>query len=147
MALYLFTAAIMAGKPIKVFNNGQLRRDFTYIDDIIEGVVRILDIPATPNPDFDAAAPDPASSSAPWRIYNIGNNDTVEISDFISTLENALGKKAIREMLPMQPGDVESTWADVKDLERVTNFKPHTPLQEGIEKYVKWYRAYYEAKA
>lgn len=143
MALYLFTDAILKGKPIKVFNNGRLRRDFTYIDDIVEGVCRILDRPAAPNPDFDPAAPDPATSSAPWRIYNIGNNTTVELGDFISTLEDALGKKATLEMLPMQPGDVESTWADVEDLERAVNFRPHTPLKDGIASYVKWHKAYY----
>ncbi len=143
MALGLFTSAILDGKPIKVFNNGHMRRDFTYIDDIVEGVTRILDKPAAPNPDFDPAAPDPASSSAPWRIYNIGNNNTVELGDFISTIENAIGKKAILEYLPMQDGDVESTWADVKDFERAVDFKPDTDLKNGVEAYVKWHRDYY----
>ncbi|MBD5608395.1 MAG: NAD-dependent epimerase [Desulfovibrio sp.] len=145
MALYLFTKAIMAGEPVKVFNNGNLRRDFTYIDDIVEGVIRVLDMPATPNPEFDPAAPDPATSSAPWRIYNIGNNDTVSIREFIQDIEEALGKKAILEMLPAQPGDVESTWADVRALELATGFKPSTPLKEGISRYAKWYKEYYGA--
>ena len=145
MALHLFTTAILRGEPIKVFNEGRMRRDFTYIDDIVEGMTRLLAIPAAPDPAFDAAAPDPATSSAPWRIYNIGNHDTVELGTFIDTLEKALGKKAIRELLPMQPGDVESTWADVEDLARVTGFTPSTPLSEGIGRFVAWYREYYGA--
>lgn len=143
MALGLFTSAILADKPIKVFNNGHMRRDFTYVDDIVEGVARILDKPAAPNPDFDPAAPDPASSSAPWRVYNIGNSKTVELGEFISTLEDALGKKAILEYLPMQAGDVESTWADMGDFERKVDFKPDTDLKTGINAYVKWHRDYY----
>lgn len=145
MALHLFTTAILRGEPIKVFNEGRMRRDFTYIDDIVEGLVRLLPLPAAPDPAFDAAAPDPATSSAPWRIYNIGNHDTVELGTFIDTLEKALGKKAIRELLPMQPGDVESTWADVDDLARVTGFTPATPLAVGIGRFVDWYREYYGA--
>lgn len=145
MALHLFTTAILKGEPIKVFNEGRMRRDFTYIDDIVEGMVRLLPIPAAPDPAFDAAAPSPATSSAPWRIYNIGNHDTVELATFIDTLEKALGKKAIRELLPMQPGDVESTWADVDDLARVTGFTPATPLASGIGRFVAWYREYYGA--
>lgn len=144
MALYKFTQNILTGSPIKVFNNGQLRRDFTYIDDIVEGLLRIIPKAAAPNPDFDAAAPDAASSSAPWRIYNIGNSSTVPLEEFIATLENALGKKAIKEYLPMQPGDVESTWADVASFEQATGFKPNTPLKTGITAYVKWHRNYYE---
>lgn len=143
MATYLFTDAILKGRPIKVFNNGRLRRDFTYIDDICEGTSRVLFRPATPDPEFDAVAPNAATSSAPWRLYNIGNSQTVELGDYIATLEEAIGKKAIKEYLPMQPGDVESTWADVADLERVTGFKPDTPLKVGIEKYVRWHREYY----
>ncbi|MBD5538756.1 MAG: NAD-dependent epimerase [Desulfovibrio sp.] len=145
MALHLFTTAILKGEPIKVFNEGRMRRDFTYIDDIVEGMTRLLPIPAAPDPAFDAAAPSPATSSAPWRIYNIGNHDTVELGVFIDTLEKALGKKAIRELLPMQPGDVESTWADVDDLARVTGFTPATPLALGIGRFVAWYREYYGA--
>ena len=145
MALHLFTTAILRGEPIKVFNQGRMRRDFTYIDDIVEGLVRLLPLAAKPDPAFDAAAPSPASSSAPWRIYNIGNHETVELGVFIDTLEKALGRKAIRELLPMQPGDVESTWADVEDLARVTGFAPATPLEVGIERFVAWYREYYGA--
>lgn len=143
MALALFTEAILKGRPIKVFNNGQMRRDFTYIDDIVESMYRLLELAPGPDERFDPAAPDPASSSAPWRIYNIGNHQTVALGDFIATLEAALGRKAIKEMLPMQPGDVEATWADVRDLERVTGFAPATPLASGIERYVAWYREYY----
>lgn len=145
MALHLFTTAILRGEPIKVFNEGRMRRDFTYIDDIVEGMARLLPRAAAPDPAFDPAAPSPAASSAPWRIYNIGNHDTVELGAFIDTLEAALGKKAVRELLPMQPGDVESTWADVDDLARVTGFAPATPLAEGIARFVAWYREYYGA--
>lgn len=143
MALSLFTDAILNERPIKVFNNGRLRRDFTYIDDICESTFRILFKPAAPDPEFDEAAPNPATSSAPWRVYNVGAGQTVALGDFIATLEEVLGKKAIKEELPMQPGDVESTWADVKDFERACGYKPSTPLKEGIEKYVRWRRDYY----
>ncbi len=147
MALYLFTSAILENRPIKVFNHGKLMRDFTYIDDIVESVTRLLSIPARPNPEFDPVVPDPSSSSAPWKIFNIGNNATVALEDFISTIERALGKKAIKEYLPMQPGDVESTWADVADLERTIHFSPATPLEEGVKKYVEWHREYYGGQA
>lgn len=140
MALFLFTRAILEGKPIKVFNHGHMRRDFTYIDDIVEGVTRVLARPAQPDPSWTGAA---NTSSAPWRIYNIGNNHTVELNEFIATLENALGKKAQRELLPMQPGDVEATWADVADLQADTGFAPSTPLAEGIGAFVRWYNEYY----
>lgn len=143
MALAIFTRAILEGRPIKVFNHGRLHRDFTYIDDIVEGLRRILPKPATPDPEFDAAAPDPATSSAPWKIYNIGNSTTVALGEFIQTLEEVLGKKAMIEYLPMQAGDVESTWADVGNFERAVNFKPATALKTGIAKYVQWYRNYY----
>lgn len=143
MALFLFTRAILEGRPIKVFNEGRMRRDFTYIDDIIEGVVRVMDRPAAPDPNWNGAAPDPSRSSAPWRIYNIGNNNTVSLNEFISTLEEALGRKAVRELLPMQPGDVEATWADVDDLAADVGFVPATPLAEGISAFVDWYREYY----
>ena len=143
MALYLFTRAILEGRPIKVFNGGRMRRDFTYIDDIVEGVVQLLGRPASPDPNWDPAAPDPAGSSAPWRIYNIGNNHAVELNDFISTLEEALGKKALWEILPMQPGDVEATWADIDDLTAATGFVPHTPLRKGLEQFVAWFHEYY----
>ena len=143
MALYLFTRAILEGRPIKVFNGGRMRRDFTYIDDIVEGVVQLLGRPASPDPNWDPAAPDPDGSSAPWRIYNIGNNHAVELNDFISTLEEALGKKALWEILPMQPGDVEATWADIDDLTAATGFVPHTPLRKGLEQFVAWFHEYY----
>ena len=144
MALHLFTTAIVRGEPIRVFNAGKMRRDFTYIDDIIEGVVRLLPMPATADPGFDPAAPDPASSSAPWRIYNIGNNQTVELGEFIATLEDSLGITAKKQMLPMQPGDVESTWADIAPLTAATGFTPATPLREGIARFVVWYKEYYK---
>lgn len=143
MALHLFTTAIMQGKPINVFNNGDMRRDFTYIDDIVEGVVRALKRPASPSPLWNPAQPDPASSSAPWHIYNIGNNQTVSLGDFISTLEKALGVSAQKNFLPMQPGDVESTYADIDDLNRDTGFCPSTSLEEGIARFVQWYKDYY----
>lgn len=146
MALYNFTSAILEGKPLKVFNHGKLQRDFTYIDDIAEGVCRVVEKPARPNPSFDAVTPDPATSSAPWRIYNIGNNNTVALGDFINALEEALGKKAILEYLPMQPGDVQSTWADMVDLQNDFHFTAHTPLKTGLERYVAWHREYYGAK-
>ena len=144
MALHLFTSAIVRGEPIKVFNEGRMRRDFTYIDDIVEGVVRLLPLAAAPDPAFDAAAPDPASSSAPWRIYNIGNNQTVELNEFIAVLEEALGRTAVKELLPMQPGDVEATWADIDALTAATGFAPVTPLREGIARFVDWYKEYYK---
>ncbi|MEG2173282.1 MAG: NAD-dependent epimerase [Desulfovibrionaceae bacterium] len=143
MALHLFTTAIMQGKPINVFNNGQMRRDFTYIDDIIEGVVRVMARPATANPHWNPAQPDPATSSAPWHIYNIGNNNTVALGDFISTLEHALGLSAQKNFLPMQPGDVEATYANIDDLSRDTGFSPATQLADGIEAFVRWYKDYY----
>lgn len=143
MALHLFTEAILRGEPISLFNNGKLRRDFTYIDDIVEGIVRVLDKPAIPDPHFDPQAPNPATSSAPWRIYNIGNNNTIELADFVAEIEKAIGKKAIKNYLPMQPGDVLSTWADVDDLYAFTGFRPDTKLSHGIAKYVEWHRSYY----
>lgn len=144
MALHLFTTAILAGRPIDVFNHGHMRRDFTYIDDIVEGVMRVMKRPPAASPQWDTAAPDPATSSAPWRIYNIGNNKTVELEEFITTLEKALGKTAIRNYLPMQPGDVQATWADIDDLTRDTGFTPSTPLAEGIARFVRWHRDYYK---
>lgn len=146
MAMHLFTKNIIEGKPLKVFNNGRLRRDFTHVNDIVEGICRLLELPAAPNPDFDPAHPDPASSSAPWRIYNIGNNDTIALGDFIALLEDAIGKKANLEYLPMQPGDMRSTWADVADLEKAVGFAPATPLAEGIAEYVAWHKDYYGRK-
>lgn len=143
MALQLFAHAIMRGEPIKVFNGGRMRRDFTYIDDIVEGVARLLALPPAADPAWNPESADPASSSAPWRIRNIGNNRTVQLEDFISTLENALGRKAIRELLPMQPGDVEATWADIDALADLTGFSPDTPLETGIARFVAWFKDYY----
>jgi UDP-glucuronate 4-epimerase len=144
MAPALFTKAILAGEPIKVFNYGKHRRDFTYIDDIVEGVLRALDRPATPDPDWSGAAPDPATSSAPWRLYNIGSNNPVELGLFIETLEKALGKKAKKNLLPLQPGDVPDTYADVQSLVDDIGYQPTTKLEEGIARFVAWYRAYYK---
>jgi UDP-glucuronate 4-epimerase len=144
MALFLFTKAILAGKPIEVFNFGKMRRDFTYIDDIVEGVVRILDRPAASNPEWSGDDPDPSTSSACYRIYNIGNHRPVELMHFIEVLEGALGKKAEKLMLPLQPGDLHATYADVEDLIRDVGFKPDTPIEVGIPRFVQWYRGYYK---
>ena len=143
MALFLFTRAILAGEPIEVFNHGRMLRDFTYIDDIVEGVVRTLARVARGNPDWDGASPDPGSSQAPWRVYNIGNNEPVALLDMIAMLERALGKTAMKVLKPMQPGDVPSTYADIDALERDVGFRPSTPLEEGIGRFVTWYRDYY----
>jgi UDP-glucuronate 4-epimerase len=143
MAPVLFTRAILAGEPIKVFNHGRHRRDFTYIDDIVEGVISIADRPAQPDPDWSGSAPNPATSSAPWRLYNIGNHQPVELGRFIETLEEALGQKAEKELLPLQPGDVPDTYAGVETLIADIGYKPSTPLDEGIRRFVTWYRNYY----
>jgi UDP-glucuronate 4-epimerase len=143
MALFLFTRAILEGKPIKVFNQGKMQRDFTYIDDIVEGVVRVTDRIAEPNPDWSGDNPDPATSQAPFRVYNIGNNKPVELLRFIEIIEEKTGVKAIREMMPMQPGDVPATFADVDDLMRDTGFAPNTSLERGVGKFVDWFREYY----
>ena len=143
MSLALFTRAILEGRPIDVFNYGKMERDFTYVDDIVEGVVRILDIVPAGDPNADMVHPDPARSSAPYRLYNIGNNQPAKLMEFIETLERALGRKAAKNLLPMQPGDVPATYADVDDLARVTGFSPSMPLEEGIARYVAWYREYY----
>ena len=142
MAPWLFTEAIMEGRPIRLFNHGRMRRDFTYVDDIVEAVVRLVERPPTGNPEWSGEAPDPASSYAPWRLYNIGNNRPVELEDFVSALEAVIGKKAIREFAPMQPGDVVETFADVSDLEQAADFRPDTPIEEGLRRFVEWYRAY-----
>lgn len=144
MALFKFTKAMLEGKPFQVFNYGKHRRDFTYIDDIVEGVIRVLDRPAPPNPDWNGASPDPGSSSAPWRVYNIGNNSPVELMDYIGAIEKALGKKAEMEMLPLQAGDVPDTYADVADLVREFGYKPATPVEQGVANFVAWYREYFE---
>jgi UDP-glucuronate 4-epimerase len=143
MALFLFTKNILAGKPIDVFNHGHHKRDFTYVDDIAEGVVRALDRIATPDPDWNSDDPDPATSSAPYRVYNIGNNQPVELSHYIETLELCLGRKAERNLLPLQPGDVPDTYADVSDLERDVGYRPTTSVEVGVAAFVDWYRSYY----
>jgi UDP-glucuronate 4-epimerase len=147
MALFKFTKAILAGEPIDVFNHGKMRRDFTYIDDIVEGVVRTCDHVATANPAFDPLKPDPATSSAPWRIYNIGNQQPVELTRFIQAIERALGRQAKLNLLPMQPGDVAATIADVSDLTREVGFTPSTSIEQGIANFVAWYRDYYHIAA
>jgi UDP-glucuronate 4-epimerase len=144
MAPFLFIRAILAGKPIDVFNHGKMQRDFTYIDDIVEGVVRTLDKPATANADFDKASPDAASSWAPYRVFNIGNSQPVELMEFIAAFEDALGVSAQKNFLPMQPGDVPSTSADVSALTALTGFAPATSVREGIGRFVAWYRGYYK---
>jgi UDP-glucuronate 4-epimerase len=143
MALFIFTKAILEGKPIQVFNHGNMRRDFTYIDDIVEGVVRVLDTIPQPNPAWSGAAPDPGTSKAPYRIYNIGNNQPVELLHFIAVLEACLERKAEKQLLPLQPGDVPETYADVDDLMRDVGFRPATPITTGIARFVEWYRTYY----
>jgi UDP-glucuronate 4-epimerase len=143
MALFTFTRKILAGEPIDVFNNGNHARDFTYIDDIVEGVVRTADHVAEPDPAWSGDHPDPAHSSAPYRLYNIGNNNPVELLHFIACLEKALGREAKKNFLPMQPGDVPKTFADVDDLVKDVGFKPSTPIEEGIQRFVAWYRDYY----
>lgn len=145
MALFLFTKAILAGTPIDVFNEGKMKRDFTYIDDIVEGVVRVLRRPAAPNPAWRADAPDSATSRAPYRLYNIGNHSPVELSRFIEIIEDCLGKKAVKNLLPLQAGDVPMSFADVEDLSRDTGFAPATPIETGIRCFVEWYRSYYRA--
>ena len=144
MAPALFTHAVLTGQPIKVFNKGTLQRDFTYIDDIVEGVLRVIDMVATPNPDWSGQLPDPATSTAPFRLYNIGNNSPVELLAFIEEIERATGHPAKLDLLPMQPGDVLSTSADVDDLHKAIGFAPTTPLEVGIRRFVKWYRSYYK---
>ncbi|HRO03747.1 MAG TPA: NAD-dependent epimerase [Terricaulis sp.] len=143
MALYLFTRAMLAGEPINVFNNGAMERDFTYIDDVVEGVVRVGDRIAAPNPGWRSDAPDPASAAAPYRLYNIGNHAPVQLGELIAVLERALGVEAIKNMLPMQPGDVPATYADVDDLARDVDFAPRTPIEVGVQRFVDWYREYH----
>jgi UDP-glucuronate 4-epimerase len=140
MALFLFTRAMLEGRPIQVFNEGRMRRDFTFVDDIVEGVRRVVDRVAAPDPAWSGDAPDPGSSSAPYRLYNIGNNRPAELLRMIETLEEALGVRAVKELLPMQPGDVPETYADIDDLVRDTGFRPATPLETGIRRFVEWYR-------
>jgi UDP-glucuronate 4-epimerase len=144
MALFLFTRSILAGEPINVFNQGKHSRDFTYIDDIVEGVIRTMDHVAQPNPQWSSDQPDPGTSLAPYRIYNIGNNQPVELMHFIEVLEDSLGIKAVKNFLPMQPGDVPATYANVDDLVRDVDYKPATTIETGIANFVKWYRNYYQ---
>lgn len=144
MALFKFTKAILAGEKIPVFNYGKHRRDFTYIDDIVEGVIRVLDKPAASNQIWSGVDPDPGSSAAPWRVYNIGNSSPVELSDFIGAIEKALGKKAEMDLLPLQPGDVPDTYADVADLVEDFGYKPKTSIVDGVSNFVAWYRNYFD---
>ena len=143
MAPFLFTRAILEGKPIDIYNHGRMERDFTYVDDIVEGVVRVLRKPPEGRSAWDAKEPDPSSSPAPYRLYNIGRGEPIKLLDFIEALEDALGMEAQKNLMPIQPGDVERTWADTSDLEREFGYRPQTPLREGIKKFVDWYRAYY----
>lgn len=143
MALFLFTRAILAGEPIKVFGCGRMMRDFTYIDDVVEGIVRLAAEPAQGNPAWDSRAPDPGTSAAPFRVYNIGNHEPVQLLHLIEVLEACLGRKAVKEFLPLQPGDVPETYADVDDLAAATGYAPSTPIAVGVERFVRWYRDYY----
>lgn len=142
MALWLFTEAILQGTPIRLFNNGKMKRDFTYIDDVTEAVVRLVDRPATADANWSGAAPNPATSFAPWRVYNVGNHTPVEVTELVRLIEEQVGKKAIREFLPMQPGDAPETCADIADLEAAVAFRPNTPIAEGVRRFVAWYRGY-----
>jgi UDP-glucuronate 4-epimerase len=144
MALFKFTKKILAGEPIDVFNYGNHRRDFTYIDDIVEGVVRVMNTTPEPNPDWSGDDPDPATSRAPWRVYNIGNSQPIELMHYIEVIEDCLGKKAEKNLLPMQPGDVPDTYADVSALTEGVGYQPDTPIEEGVRKFVGWYRGYYK---
>ena len=143
MVLFKFTKAILDDRPIDVFNNGHMRRDFTYIDDVVESVVRIMEVIPKADPKWSSDQPDPSTSMAPFRLYNVGNHDPVELLDVIALLEEALGKKAKKNLLPIQPGDVPATYADVESLERATGFRPHTPMREGIQRFVKWYTEFH----
>ncbi|THB73251.1 MAG: NAD-dependent epimerase [Gammaproteobacteria bacterium] len=143
MAMFIFTKAIIEGRPIDVFNHGKMRRDFTYVDDIVEGVMRTLDNTAQPNSGWSGDIPDPGTSKAPYKIYNIGNNNPVELMHMIETIEGAVGKKAEKNMMPIQPGDVPATYADVDDLMDDVGFKPATSIEEGVSKFVEWYKGFY----
>jgi UDP-glucuronate 4-epimerase len=143
MALFLFTKAILEGKPIDVYNNGNMKRDFTYIDDVVEGIVKVLDKPAKPDPTWTGKDPKPNTSQAPYRIYNIGNSSPVNLMDFIEAIEETLGKKAKKNFLPLQKGDVPATWADVEDLETSFGYKPIAKVEDGVKKFVEWYKNFY----
>jgi UDP-glucuronate 4-epimerase len=144
MAYFSFTKAIIEGTPIQVFNNGDMQRDFTYVDDIVEGIIRLIPLTPAQNKDWDRKTADPSSSFAPYKIYNIGNNNPVKLMDMIDILENAIGKKAVKDFKPMQPGDVPATFADITDLTRDTGFQPSTPLSVGLQKFINWYKDYYK---
>ncbi|WP_186399023.1 NAD-dependent epimerase/dehydratase family protein [Stappia sp. P2PMeth1] len=144
MALYKFTRAILSGQPIDIYNNGEMLRDFTYVDDIVEGIVRIADRPPAVNEDWDAAAADPATSSAPYQIHNIGNSEPVKLLRYVDAIEAACGVTAVRNYMPLQPGDVLATWADVEDLTQATGFRPCTSVEDGVRAFVEWYRDFYK---
>lgn len=144
MALFIFTKAILEGKPIDVFNHGKMRRDFTYIDDIVTGIIKVMDKPPKGDQDWDGKAPDPSGSRAPYKIYNIGNNSPVELLDFIEAIEQSLGKTAQKNFLPMQPGDVPATWADVDNLVQDIGYTPSVKVQEGVDRFIEWYRAFFD---
>jgi UDP-glucuronate 4-epimerase len=146
MACYLFTDATIKGKPIELFNRGNMKRDFTYIDDVVKGIMSVIDKPANPIPNWNSIDPDPSTSSAPYRIYNIGNNKPVKLIAFIKAIEKYCGKKAIIKMMDLQPGDVSTTWADVEDLARNFNYKPSTSIQQGLKKYISWHLSYYAVR-
>ena len=146
MAYFLFTKAILEGKPIDVYNYGNMKRDFAYVDDIVEGVIRVIDRVPKPNMEWSGDHPDPSSSRAPYKIYNIGNNKPIELLRFIEVLEDCLGRRTEKNLLPLQPGDVQETYADIDDLVRDTGFKPETPIELGVERFVKWYKHYYVVK-
>jgi len=145
MAMWLFTDAILAGRPIKLFNHGKMRRDFTYVDDVVEAVVRLVERPPAGDAGWSGERPDPATSRAPWRIYNIGNHTPVEVPEVVRLIEQALGTQAVRELVPMQPGDVPETCADVEDLRRDVGFAPDTPIADGVRRFVEWFRAYHQS--
>ena len=144
MAMWIFADAITRAQPIRLFNHGKMRRDFTYVDDVVESVVRLIDRPAAADPSWSGERPDPSRSAAPWRVYNIGNNEPVDVPHVVDLLEQALGRSAKREMFPMQAGDVPATYADVDDLMRDVGFRPSTPIADGIARFVSWYRAYHK---
>jgi UDP-glucuronate 4-epimerase len=146
MAMWLFAAAIAEGRPIRLFNHGRMRRDFTYVDDAVEALVRLIDKPPAGDPGWSGEAPDPATSRAPWRVYNIGNDHPVEVTEVVRLIEQALGKQAIRELAPMQPGDLPETRADVADLAAAVGFSPKTPIADGVGRFIAWYRDYADGK-
>jgi UDP-glucuronate 4-epimerase len=143
MAMWLFTDAILAGRPIRLFNHGNMRRDFTFVDDVVESVVRLVDQPAQPDARWSSDAPDPASSAAPWRVYNVGNNQPVEVKQVVRLIEQALGRTAVCDLVAMQPGDVPATYADVDALAQAVDFAPRTPVEVGVRRFVDWFTAYH----